>query len=387
MWLRKPIAGRSVLDRLHAALAFVAERRMADGLVTAAFTADWGDVSPAHGDQRVIYLDDETPVVASLYASALFVRAARALADLHEAAGHGPRAAPYWRAKADATAAAIGAKLWDPRRGFHRIHLPVTSPPGWTPPAEDDIFALGGNALAALHGIASDARATRIFDVAEVRRRTYRLETVGGVLLPPYPAGVFRHPILREPFTYQNGGEWDWWAGRFVLAEFQRGNAVRAFAHLRALAGRAARTGGLFEWVTREGTGMGSPRYAGSAGALADAVMQGLFGIALDAGRLEVDVRLGARSGEVHAHEPASGIEVDCRQTYDEAARRITVTVSGTARGTGRVGILLPSGATAVRLEVDGRARPLPRPRVVGRDRYLDVATDWARHEIGIALR
>ena len=120
---------------------------------------------------------------------------------------------------------------------------PVSSPPGWTPPAEDDIFALGGNALAVLYGIATDAQAARIFEVAEARRRRYRMETIGAVLLPPYPAGFFRHPILREPFTYQNGGQWDWWAGRFVLAEFQRGNAAKAFDHLRALAARAVAVG------------------------------------------------------------------------------------------------------------------------------------------------
>ena len=59
----------------------------ARGLVTAAFTADWGDVSPVYPDQRVIYLDASTPVVDSLYASALYVRAARDLAGLHRAIG------------------------------------------------------------------------------------------------------------------------------------------------------------------------------------------------------------------------------------------------------------------------------------------------------------
>ena len=385
-WLGKPIAGRTVLDRLDAALAFVAARRMSGGLVTAAFTADWGDVSPAHGDQRVIYLDDATPVVAGLYASALYVRAARALAELHEAGGAAPRAA-HWRAQADACASAIRARLWQPRRGFHRLHVLVSAPPGWAAPADDDVFALGGNALAVLHGVATDAQAARIFDVAEARRRAYRMETIGAVLLPPYPSGFFRHPILREPFTYQNGGQWDWWAGRFVLAEFQRGNAARAFEHLRVLAARAVRAGGLFEWVTRDGEGRGSARYAGSAGALGNAVMHGLLGIGLDAGRLDLDVRLGPRSGEVHAHEPASGTTVDYRQRYDAAARTLSLRFSSSAQGAGRLAVLLPPGRAASRILLDGRPRPLPPPRVVGRDRYLVLDTDWAPHELEIALR
>jgi len=385
-WLGKAIAGRTVLARLDAALSFVAARRTSGGLVTAAFTADWGDVSPAHGDQRVIYLDEATPVVAGLYASALYVRAARALADLHDAKGDATRAG-HWRAQAESCASAIRERLWQPRRGFHRLHLPVSSPPGWTPPAEDDIFALGGNALAVLYGIATDAQAARTFDVAEARRRAYRMETIGAVLLPPYPAGVFRHPILREPFTYQNGGQWDWWAGRFVLAEFQRGNAAKAFDHLRALAARAVRSGGLFEWVTRGGEGRGSARYAGSAGALGNAVMHGLLGIALDAGRLDLDVRLGPRSGEVHAHEPASGATVDYRQRYDAAARTLTLRFSSSAAGTGRLAVLLPPGRAASRIRVDGRPRPLPPPRTVGRDRYVALDTDWSPHELEIALR
>ncbi|HSB60213.1 MAG TPA: hypothetical protein VLI67_00745, partial [Vicinamibacteria bacterium] len=63
-WLRKRILGRRLVDRLEAALEWVLRERMSEGgLVTGALTADWGDVSPVYADQRVIYLDDETPVV------------------------------------------------------------------------------------------------------------------------------------------------------------------------------------------------------------------------------------------------------------------------------------------------------------------------------------
>lgn len=385
-WLRRPLAGRTVLDRLDAALSFVADRRTSDGLVTAAFTADWGDVSPAHADQRVIYLDEETPVVGGLYATALFVRAAHALAEMHDAAGSAARSAA-WAARADAAAGAIDRRLWQPRRGFYRLHVPVVSPPGWRPPADDDVFALGGNTLAALYGIADPRRAARIMDVAEARRRAYGLATIGGVLLPPYPAGLFRHAILREPFTYQNGGQWDWWAGRFVLAEFERGRSARAFAHLRALAARAVARGGLHEWTTRDGHGRGSPRYAGSAAALGTAVLRGLFGIDLDADRLALHVRLGARSGEIRAQQPATGARVAYRQQYDTRARSLRLRFESTVGGTGTLAILLPPGTAPVRLRVDGRPRPLPEVRAVGDDRYAVVPTDWSPHELELRLR
>lgn len=385
-WLRKPIAGRTVVDRLDAALSFIAARRMSGGLVTAAFTADWGDVSPVYGDQRVIYLDEATPVVGSLYASALYARAARSLAEMHRAAGGAARSA-QWTARADAAAAAINRRLWQPRYGFYRMHVPVTSPPGWTPPPDEGMFALGGNTLAALYGIANVARAARIMDVAEQRRRDHGLATIGGVLLPPYPPGFFKHPILREPYTYQNGGQWDWWAGRFVLAEFERGHAVRAMEHLRALAARAVAAGGLHEWSTRDGKGQGSARYAGSAGALGAAVLQGLFGVDLGSRGLALHVRLGARSGEVRAQEPASGTTIAYRQAYDAAARRIQLSFESNAPGTGRLEILLPPGAAPVALRIDGQRRPLPVVRTVGEDRYAVVVTDWKPHALELALR
>ena len=94
------------------------------------------------------------------------------------------------------------------------------------------------------------------------------LATIGGVLLPPYPSGFFRHPILREQFTYQNGGQWDWWAGRFSSRSSSAGTPLRPAASWRARGPRRRARGGLYEWNTREGQGQGSPRYAGSAGAL-----------------------------------------------------------------------------------------------------------------------
>ena len=385
-WLRKPVGGRALIDRLDAALSFVAARRMSGGLVTAAFTADWGDVSPVHADQRVIYLDEATPVVASLYASALYARAARSLAEMHRAAG---AAAPStrWAARSEAAAAAINGRLWQPRRGFYRLHVPIGSPPGWVPPDDGNIFALGGNALAAVYGIAEGGRAARLMDAAERRRLEYGLSTIGGVLLPPYPAGFFRHPILREPFTYQNGGQWDWWAGRFVLAEFERGRAVRAMEHLRVVAARAVAAGGLFEWSTRDGQGRGSPRYAGSAAALGAAVLQGLFGLDLGWNGLALHVRLGARSGEVRAHEPATGTTVAYRQAYDAKARILRLWFDSSAPGTGRLEVLLPPGATPVALRMDGRPRALPVVRSVGEDRYAVVVTDWAPHALALAFR
>jgi hypothetical protein len=386
-WLRKPVAGRPLVDRLDAALSYVRARRMSPGgLVTAAFTADWGDVSPAHGDQRVIYLDEDTPVVAGLYASALFVRAADALAALSRASGRSARG-PYWHLQARRTAAAINARLWQDTRGFYRLHLPLRSPKGWTSPDDSDMFALGGNALAALYGVAGTSQVERIAETAEERRRRYGMSGIGGVLLPPYPAGVFQHPIQKEPFTYQNGGQWEWLAGRFVLAEFRRGQSERARRHLKELAEQAVARGGLFEWVTRDGKGMGSARYAGSAGALGAAVFEGLFGLDVRAQGLTVAVRLGRQDGQVTAEQPATGSRVAYEYRWLEGPRTIRLGFRSNAPGEGRLLVLLPGALTPAEVRKDGTPQPLPRVRTEGRDRYAVFTTDWRPHVLEITLR
>ena len=71
-WLKKRIMGTPIIERTEAALSSLARRRRdaRTGLISSAFTADWGDVSPLYPDQRAIYLDDRTPVVVGLYTNA-----------------------------------------------------------------------------------------------------------------------------------------------------------------------------------------------------------------------------------------------------------------------------------------------------------------------------
>lgn len=386
-WLSRRLRGRTVLQRLDQALRFVQARYLdaATGLVTSAFTADWGDVSPVYGDQRVIYRDDRTPVVVGVYTNSLFYRAARALAGLHRRAGQ-RTAAARWDRDADRVRAAMQRHLWQEERGFFRMHVPVAGP---APPPIDDsnFFGLGGNALALLYGVADERQVARVAEVAERRQRSSGIATIAGVLVPPYPRGVFRHPILSEPFTYQNGGQWDWFAGRFLLAEFERGEAERARAQLRAVAARVVRSRGLYEWVTRHGQGRGSARYAGSAGALGAALFAGLFGIDLRAERLDIRVRLGDHPrGEVRVHQPATGTWVEYLYLHDPRARTLTVTFASNAAGRGSLGLLLPAGATPAGARLGDRVQAF-RLETVGRDRYVVVDTAWARERLVVSLR
>ena len=202
--------------------------------------------------------------------------------------------------------------------------------------------------------------------------------------MPPYPTGIFSHPILREAYTYQNGGQWDWWSGRFILALFQRGHSQVALEELRAVAGRVADSGGLFEWYTRDGQGRGSDSYAGNVGSLAGAIYEGLFGLESSASGLEVTVRLGSAPGGLRVCEPASGRTLTYE--YEAQGSSATLRYESNAPGTGRLALRLPDSAAAAAVLLDGQPVSFFDEKV-GDDTYVHLTTDWARHTLQIQLR
>jgi hypothetical protein len=349
------------------------------GLVTSGFSADWGDVSPAHADQRAIYLDERTPLVAGLYTNALFVEAAHCLAGLHQALDDG-EGQGRWTGAADKVAAAANRHLWQGARGFYRMHLPLAPS---ALPDDSAVFATGGNATAILSGIADDRQARRILAVAEERRRRFAVSTIAGTLLPPYRAGLFLHPAMREPWSYQNGGQWDWFGARLVLAAFQRGESALARRWLRELAQKAQRSGGLYEWHTRDGQGRGSPTYAGSAGMLAAAVFEGLFGVSLSADELSLTVRLGTEPGRIHLHQPATDTFVAYR--YAPGASSIVLEYDSNHPRPGRVALGLPPTGRVARVLRDSKPVDFKVERV-GRDRSVVLQTPWGPHRLEAVL-
>ena len=384
-WLRKPILGHSVIERATSALEYVLAHRRdrTSGLVFGALTADWGDVSPTYADQRAIYLDERTPRAVGLYGSAQAAQAARDLSALYAVLGDSIHA-QRWRAEAEHLSAAIERELWQPQRGFYRMHRLLTPALARGFPPDDDVFAMGGHAVALLAGVGDDERARRVFACAEQRRTQYSLATIAATLLPPYRAGVFQHAAMAQEWQYQNGGQWDWYAGRFVRAEFERGRSQRAIEHLRALAHRVRLSGGLYEWNEREGKGRGSARYAGSAAALGDAVLHGLFGVSLNADRLDVRLRLGGAGGRLALLEPASGraLVLDERRATND---RLIVDYAGRGGDAGSLSVRLPESAQVRAATLDGRATPFGLD-TVGEDVFVSLPTDWKRHRLVLEL-
>ena len=295
------------------------------GLIWSGLTADWGDVSPIYPDQRAIYLDSKTPRTLSLYSNVMAFAALDCLASLE-----GPKV----RQKALAARASklkdrIRSGFWMKDQGFFRIRLDLDPlPRGFSD--DGDRFALGGNALAALFGVADPAEADSIFTAAERLRTANRFSTISTTLVPPYPTGVFQHPAMREPFQYQNGGQWDWFGAALVQAEFERGRSEQARAHLDQIATRILKAGpGLHEWYAQDGSPKGSAAYAASAAALHNAVVKGLLGISRSSEGYRVVVRTGETLLPFEVKSRAAGTALIVSQTVGPAA--IDVQVGGGA--------------------------------------------------------
>jgi glycogen debranching enzyme len=320
---RRAIALGAALD------ALIRDRTDAKtGLIWSGLTADWGDVSPMHPDQNAIYLDSKTPRTLPLYANVMTWAALDCLAALE-----GPKERQRaLAARADKLKARVQSNFWMESRGYFRIRRNLDPVPAAFGDPEDERFALGGNALAVLFGLADDAQAASIFAAAERLRAKNGFSTISTTLIPPYPAGVFQHPSMREPFQYQNGGQWDWYGAALVEAEFARGHSEQARVHLEQILTRAIKAGpGLHEWYGQDGSPQGSGSYGASAAALHNAIVQGLLGITPSgSGAYRVALRAGEALLPFEVKNRPAGTSFTVSQVVD--ASGIEVRIEGTAR-------------------------------------------------------
>jgi hypothetical protein len=246
------------------------------GLIWSGFTADWGDVERSYPDQRAIKLSDRSQRTFSTYTQALFIQAARKLALMAERLGDKTMAGK-WRPREKAIAAECRRQLYLPEQGYFLIHHVEGKEDHFS--MEKHILAVGGNAEAMRAGLLDKAQINSLLRVLEERRRQLRLRTVSFTLLPPYPEGFFPHPLMHSPWSYQNGGEWDWIGGRLVSALYQAGFRDKAEKYLEEIVAKNLSEMNLFEWSDRAGNGQGALFFAGSAGVLGEAILFGHLGL------------------------------------------------------------------------------------------------------------
>ena len=393
-WLEKKVGGEAIISRLEKAMEFLFQNRFdrEHGLITGAHTADWGDVDPEDADQNAIYADEKTRWTADIYDQSMCYESCRELAAMFSALGIQERV-DLWLQKAAALREAADRNLWQDGKGFYRVHIHLSPFPHDFD--EDGMFAMGGNAQAAISGLADPGKARRIIQAALERQDQFRISSISGSLLPPYPAGFFKHPAMDEPYEYQNGGQWDWFGGRLVLAMFENGFSNQAREKLIEIVQKDLRNGGLFEWDTRDGSGRGSDYYAGSAGCLARALFEGYFGFKLGEKSLGLEPKLGEDEGRIHIQLPASGLVLSYEYRPVRLENKIILAYESNYSGPGEVKLLVPwrlfglsgkeDAGDKIKVSRDGAKFPF-RWENRYQDDFIVVDTDLRKHILEIGL-
>ena len=238
----------------------------------------------------------------------------------------------------------IQLRFWMKDQGFFRIRLPLDPLPE-SFEDDDTRFALGGNALAALLGIADDAQTEAIFEAAEKLRLSRGYSTISTTLVPPYAAGVFKHPAMRDPDRYQNGGQWDWYGAALIEGEFERGHSEQARRHLEQVVSRILRAGpGIHEWYSHDDTPNGSPAYAAAAASLHTAIVRGLFGVVQSPEGLSIAIRAGETFLPFTIPEKANAASIELSQTVSPGFMDVVVKTSLNVR---EICSVLPPGRSA----------------------------------------
>lgn len=179
-----------------------------------------------------------------LFASLLYVQAARQLADLLEAAGRAAEA-PRWRAEADRVAAKINEVFWDAKLGLYRAATVQCREP--------DVW---GSVFAVYLGVSSPQQALA---VARYCRDHYG-EIVQCGQIRHLPGGTYWEKACPRD-TYQNGAFWATPTGWFVYALDLVDPALADRTVVDMV--RDFRRRGVLEWVIGEKVGV--PDYVASA--------------------------------------------------------------------------------------------------------------------------
>lgn len=392
-WLKKKIGGEAIIDRLEKALNFVLAQRFNEkfGLVRGAHTADWGDVEMEDSTQEAIYVDSKTHWTLDIYDQSMFYQACQNLSSFFQSLGQKEKSS-FWLEKSKMIQRNTDKWLWQEDKGFYRVHLHLDSLSHDFD--EEDILAMGGNSQAIISGLASKEKSRRIIEQALLRQKSFGLSTVSGTLLPPYPKNFFKHPIMDEPFEYQNGGQWDWFGGRLIFAMFECGFSRKAKEKLIEIAQKNRTNGSLFEWDTKEGIGQGSAYYSGSAGSLGKALFEGYFGLRFIKDSLDIEPRLDQDNAKIHVYIPAADLFVAYEYRFSKEKKDLLFDYNSNFPGQGEIKILNPwqSSSPSSRdgdqkiLEVSRDGIKIPFLMIKnGSDEFISIATDYKKHSLKIS--
>ncbi|MFC2165111.1 hypothetical protein ACFLT2_08970 [Acidobacteriota bacterium] len=390
-WLEKLLNGKPIIDRLENSLSYVFDNRFDSrlGLIKGAHTADWGDVDLIDEGQEAVYVDDRTNWTADTYDQCMCYQACLSLAEMMQSLGREKRS-QYWRSKASLIKANANRWLWQPKKGFFRVHVHLNSLEHDFD--EEDIFALGGNTEAILSGLADEDQSRKIIINALKRQKTFQVSTISGSLLPPYPQNTFKHHLMDDPYEYQNGAQWDWFGGKLIYAMFNHGFSRQARKKLAEIMAKNVTNRGFFEWDTKDGVGKGSDYFLGSAGSLGKAIFEGYFGLRIEKDSLIVAPKLLRDSGMIHVYLPARDIFIAYTYQVDSKNNKIIMDYNSNFLQKGIIEILCPGSGEDIDWEsrkkflkvlIDGKDTPFQWMQK-NNDMLIVFETDFLNHRVEI---
>jgi hypothetical protein len=276
--LSEVVDGRTVLERLGRAVGFLLRERLSSthGLLWGATTADWGDVQPGH--PWGVEMDSNTHKAIDIYDNAMFILALQAMEGLlqeqPETKG-GPRevsgldAPTLNQLRQDIRGAAV-RELWQAGKSKFRPHLYLNDspfPPGFE---EDRVYFHGGTAVALLAGVLSDQEAFEAYRRVAENVKKAGAQSIGLSLYPAYPDGFFENPDMKS-YSYQNGGDWVWFGGRWVSALAQLGLGAQATQSMHQIVRMVHPHDSIYEWYSLNGQPRGARDFKGAAGVILQA--------------------------------------------------------------------------------------------------------------------
>jgi len=263
--LDEQIDGRGVRDRLGFAMQYLLKERFdkQHGLIWSGTRADWGDVQPESPVGS--WLNDDTHRSFSVYDNAMMVLA---INDYLELLGPGAPEAAQWTKNRDELKHNTRKYLWDKKNQKYFPHVYMAGSPFPADFNENAIYYHGGTAVAIEAGLLTHKEIAHAITHMDADVRDAHAATIGLTMYPAYPLGYFHNKQMTAPYTYQNGGDWDWFGGRMVQDLIDEGDIADAYREIRPMVDRAVRVNGFYEWWTPDNQPRGSAGFRGSAGVL-----------------------------------------------------------------------------------------------------------------------
>jgi hypothetical protein len=212
---------------------------------------------------------DEAQRTIDIYDNAMFLLAIR---DYLELAGPNHPSARRWEQVSEDLRRNVRKHLWDTELRKFIPHLYLEGSPFPDELDERAITYHGGTAVA-IQADLLDREEIRIA-LGQMRANVKAADagSIGLTIYPPYPEGTFKNPGM-GPWSYQNGGDWDWFGGRMIQALVTHGFVEEAYLELRPMLDRVLKHDGFHEWWDRQNNPKGSGTFRGAAGVLGKAIL------------------------------------------------------------------------------------------------------------------